>query len=124
MAELPHISREGFRLLHTLGLAGLPNSLHLLSSVSCMHLTPAGLPSGIPGILDEIEGAMQQAAHPSLHSISTSFRLSLLFQSLLLLQGGMSQDIQIVPRPVKMWLEEEIHIGQILNRHLILNSQG
>jgi hypothetical protein len=26
-----------------------------------MHLTPAGLPSGIPGIGDEIKIAMQQA---------------------------------------------------------------
>jgi hypothetical protein len=27
------------------------------------------LPSSIPGILDEIEGAMQQAAHPMRHTI-------------------------------------------------------
>ena len=26
-----------------------------------MHLTPAGLPSGIPGMGDEMEGAMQHA---------------------------------------------------------------
>jgi len=26
-----------------------------------MHLTPAGLPSGIPGMGEEIDGAMQQA---------------------------------------------------------------
>jgi len=26
-----------------------------------MHLTPAGFPSGIPGIGDDIDGAMQQA---------------------------------------------------------------
>ena len=35
-----------------------------------MHLTPAGLPSGIPGIGDEIDAAMQQAPQPGLHSIS------------------------------------------------------
>jgi hypothetical protein len=29
--------------------------------VSWTHRTPAGLPPGIPGIGDEIEGAMQQA---------------------------------------------------------------
>lgn len=34
-----------------------------------MHLTPAGLPLGIPGMGDDIEGAMQQAPHPTLHFI-------------------------------------------------------
>jgi hypothetical protein len=34
-----------------------------------MHLTPAGLPSGIPGIGDEIEIAMQHAPQFSLQSI-------------------------------------------------------
>lgn len=30
-----------------------------------MQRTPAGLPSGIPGIGDEIDGAMQQAPQPA-----------------------------------------------------------
>lgn len=34
-----------------------------------MHLTPDGLPSGIPGIEVEIDSAMQQAPHFSRHSI-------------------------------------------------------
>ena len=34
-----------------------------------MHLTPEGLPSGIPGIGDEIDIAMQQAPQFFLHSI-------------------------------------------------------
>jgi hypothetical protein len=34
-----------------------------------MHLTPAGLPSGIPGIMDEIERAIQHAPHPVRHSM-------------------------------------------------------
>ena len=34
-----------------------------------MHLIPAGLPSGIPGIGEDIERAMQQAAHPGRQSI-------------------------------------------------------
>jgi hypothetical protein len=34
-----------------------------------MHLTPAGFPSGIPGIGEEIEGAIQQAPHPILQSL-------------------------------------------------------
>jgi len=35
-----------------------------------MHLTPAGLPSGMPGMGDEIEIAMQHAPHTGLHSIT------------------------------------------------------
>jgi hypothetical protein len=74
-ADFPHISALGSRLLHTSGLSLLPNSMHLLSSVSCMHLLPAGFPSGIPGMGDDIDGAMQHAPHPGLHSIIVSFGL-------------------------------------------------
>jgi len=35
-----------------------------LSGDSCTHLTPAGFPSGMPGIRDESDGAIQQAPHP------------------------------------------------------------
>jgi hypothetical protein len=35
-----------------------------------MHLTPAGLPPGIPGIGDDIEIVMQHAPQFSLHLIS------------------------------------------------------
>lgn len=34
-----------------------------------MQRCPAGLPSGIPGIAEVIEGAMQQAPHPRRQSI-------------------------------------------------------
>jgi hypothetical protein len=34
-----------------------------------MHGIPAGFPFGIPGIGDEIDGAIQQAAHPGLQFI-------------------------------------------------------
>jgi hypothetical protein len=34
-----------------------------------MHRTPAGFPSGIPGMGEDIEGAMQQAPHPGLQSM-------------------------------------------------------
>lgn len=34
-----------------------------------MQRTPAGLPFGIPGMAEEILGAMQQAPQPSLQSI-------------------------------------------------------
>ena len=44
--------------------------LHILFSSNCIHLTPDGLPFSIPGIGDVIDGAMQQAPHLLLHSIS------------------------------------------------------
>jgi hypothetical protein len=34
-----------------------------------MHLTPAGFPSGNPGIGEEIDNAIQHAAQPFRHSI-------------------------------------------------------
>ena len=36
--------------------------------------TPAGLPSGIPGMGEEIEGATQHAPHPARHSTSATAR--------------------------------------------------
>ncbi len=39
-----------------------------------MHLTPAGLPSGIPGIEEDIEIAMQQAPQSGRHSINEDKR--------------------------------------------------
>ena len=41
-----------------------------------MHRTPAGLPSGIPGIGEDIDIAMQQAAHPILHLFALSIILA------------------------------------------------
>jgi hypothetical protein len=38
-----------------------------------MQRTPAGLPSGIPGIGDDMLGAMQHAAQPGLHLCSAFF---------------------------------------------------
>jgi oxygen-independent coproporphyrinogen-3 oxidase len=40
-----------------------------LSGVSWTQRTPAGLPSGIPGIGDEIDKAMQQAPQPARQSM-------------------------------------------------------
>jgi hypothetical protein len=34
-----------------------------------MHRIPAGLPSGMPGIGDDMDMAIQHAAHPVLHSM-------------------------------------------------------
>lgn len=42
--------------------------LHRLSAVSCTQRTPAGLPSFMPGIGEEMDMAIQHAAQPVLHS--------------------------------------------------------
>jgi len=66
--ESPHISADGLSELHTAGRSGWPKIAHALSAVSCTQRTPAGLlmPStrGMPGMGDEMEGAMQQAPQP------------------------------------------------------------
>jgi hypothetical protein len=41
--------------------------LHRFSTESCTQRSPAGLPSGMPGIGELMEGAMQQAPQPSRH---------------------------------------------------------
>ncbi|GAB4062766.1 hypothetical protein GCM10028811_33100 [Uliginosibacterium sediminicola] len=51
----------------------MPNKAQRRSAVSCTQGTPAGFPSGIPGIGLEIEGAMQQAAQAGRHSIAVEF---------------------------------------------------
>ena len=40
----------------------MPNTLQRNSSSSCTHGTPAGLPFGMPGSVEVMQGAMQQAA--------------------------------------------------------------
>jgi hypothetical protein len=65
----PHISTEGRRLLQTAGRSGRPKIRQRPAASSWTHRTPAGLPRGMPGMGLEIEGAMQQAAHPGRQSI-------------------------------------------------------
>ena len=60
----PHISTDGLRLAHTAGLAGWPKMRQPLASSSCMQRTPAGLPPGMPGMAEVMEGAVQQAPQP------------------------------------------------------------
>jgi len=38
-----------------------------LLALSCTQRTPAGLPLGMPGIAELMEGAMQQAPQPGRH---------------------------------------------------------
>lgn len=70
-AESRHISGMGRRRLHTNGRVGRPNNWQRLSAVNCTQRTPAGLPSGMPGIGDEIERAIQQAPQPTRQSIAS-----------------------------------------------------
>jgi hypothetical protein len=67
----PHISALGRRLAQTAGRSGCPKIAQRKSAVSCTQRTPAGFPSGMPGIGEEIDGAMQHAPHDGRHSMVT-----------------------------------------------------
>ena len=70
--ESPHISLFGCRLEHTAGRSARPKMRQRPLSFSCTHGTPAGLPLGIPGRGEEMDGAMQQAAQPERQFINTN----------------------------------------------------
>jgi hypothetical protein len=61
------MSGEGRNEAQNAGRSGLPNSRQRICSSSCTQGTPAGLPWGMPGIGEVIEGAMQQAPQRSRH---------------------------------------------------------
>jgi len=63
-ADAPHIASVGRRLTHTAGRSGLPNNAQRRSGNSWIQGIPAGLPPLIPGMGEEIEGAMQHAPQP------------------------------------------------------------
>ena len=60
-ALLPHISCDGLSWPQTRGRAGSLKIRQRLSSSSCRQRTPAGLPLGMPGMGELMEGAMQHA---------------------------------------------------------------
>ena len=62
----------GRKLAHTAGRSGFPNNAQRKSASSCTQRTPAGLPCGMPGIGDEIDGAMQHAPQCGRHSMLTN----------------------------------------------------
>ena len=62
--ELPHISAEGCSPAQKAGRSGRPKMAQPLSSINCTQRTPAGLPLGMPGIGEVMEGAVQQAPQP------------------------------------------------------------
>ena len=57
----PHMLSLGLRPAQNAGRSGRPKSAHRRSGSSCAHGIPAGLPWGMPGIGEVIEGAMQHA---------------------------------------------------------------
>ena len=57
----PHMSGFGRSEAQNAGRSGFPNSLQRIASSNCTQGIPAGLPCGIPGIGEVIDGAMQQA---------------------------------------------------------------
>ena len=63
-ALAPHMSAEGMSCPHTAGLPGWPNIWQRCWSSSCTQRTPAGLPWGMPGMAELMEGAVQQAPQP------------------------------------------------------------
>ncbi len=65
----PHIVSVGRRLTHTAGRSGWPKSAQRKSGNNCAQAMPAGFPWGIPGMGDEIEGAMQHAPQPGRQSM-------------------------------------------------------
>jgi hypothetical protein len=78
LALEPHISLLGRKLLQTAGRHSLPNMRQRFSFDNWMQRTPAGLPASMPGIDDDMEGAMQHAAQP----IRQSSLLSILSNTL------------------------------------------
>ncbi|MDP2136244.1 MAG: hypothetical protein Q8J74_00180 [Candidatus Didemnitutus sp.] len=57
----PHMLSAGRRLAQNAGRSGFPNNAQRRSGSNCTQGIPAGLPCGMPGIGDVIEGAMQHA---------------------------------------------------------------
>jgi hypothetical protein len=57
----PHISSDGCKLAQNPGRSGFPKIMQRLSASSWTQRTPAGFPSGMPGIGEVMEGAVQQA---------------------------------------------------------------
>ena len=69
----PHTASSALNSTHTRGRSGKPYSLQRMCESSWMQGTPAGLPSGMPGIGLEIAGAVQQAPHCGRHGIGARF---------------------------------------------------
>ena len=60
----PHMARSGRSWPQTAGRSGRPKRRQRKSASSCTQRTPAGLPCGMPGMAELMDGAMQQAPQP------------------------------------------------------------
>ena len=67
--EVPHIPGSGRSEAQNAGRSGVPNSRQRRSSSNCTQGIPAGLPYGMPGMGEVIEGAVQQAPQFGRHCI-------------------------------------------------------
>jgi hypothetical protein len=69
-ASSPHMSLDGRSPPQKAGRSGRPKMRHRISASSWTHGTPAGLPSGMPGIGLVMDGAMQQAPQPARQDVA------------------------------------------------------
>jgi hypothetical protein len=74
VALSPHISADGMSCPHTAGRPGWPKIRQALVSSSWMQRTPAGLPWGMPGIGELMDGATQQAPQPGRQFIAVRYK--------------------------------------------------
>ena len=65
----PHISTLACSPPQTRGRSGEDQIAQRWSVVNCTQRTPAGLPLGMPGMGELMEGAMQHAPQPARHFI-------------------------------------------------------
>jgi hypothetical protein len=70
----PHISADGMSCPQTAGRPGRPKMRQALASSSWIQRTPAGLPCGMPGIGELMDGATQQAPQPGRQFIVGCYR--------------------------------------------------
>ena len=73
---LPAHLRRRPQAPQTAGRSPDPKRRQRFSAVSWLQRAPAGFPCGMPGIGDEIDGAMQQAAQPGRQAKESSVILS------------------------------------------------
>lgn len=67
----PHICGPGRSEAQNAGRSGLPNRRQRSAASSCTQATPAGLPCGMPGMGEVIDGAVQHAAQPARQANAT-----------------------------------------------------
>lgn len=73
--DCPQKSLSALNPAHTAGRRGELNIKQRFPPDRLTQRTPAGLPPGIPGIGDDIDGAIQQAPQPGLHEINDDILL-------------------------------------------------